>query len=183
MPMTKSTLKTALPTMVPKPTADRLNVPTNDVASSGADPPAAMSVAPATSSLSSHFSAMTSSAGTKSSSQMIAMARKRYSTPTMQPTVTPHPRFSPQSSSASRRDPPSPAAAANDGARPSETRASGAPVAARFAVQAPATTMAIAQALNAARRICRPRRGRQGGGIAAEGAGTLRTGDNTVELS
>ena len=169
MPMTKSTLKTALPTMVPKPTADRLNVPTNDVASSGADPPAAMSVAPATSSLSSHFSAMTSSAGTKSSSQMIAMARKRYSTPTMQPTVTPHPRFSPQSSSASRRDPPSPAAAvaaANDGARPSETRASGAPVAARFAVQAPATTMAIAQALNAARRICRPRRGRQGGGIA-----------------
>ena len=173
MPMTKSTLKTALPTMVPKPTADRLNVPTNDVASSGADPPAAMSVAPATSSLSSHFSAMTSSAGTKSSSQMIAMARKRYSTPTMQPTVTPHPRFSPQSSSASRRDPPSPAAAfavaaANDGARPSETRASsGAPVAARFAVQAPATTMAIAQALNAARRICRPRRGRQGRGIAA----------------
>ena len=167
MPMTKSTLKTALPTMVPKPTVDRLNVPTNDVASSGADPPAAMSVAPATSSLSSHFSAMTSSAGTKSSSQMIAMARKRYSTPTMQPTVTPHPRFSPQSSSASRRDLPSPAAAANDGARPSETRASGAPVAARFAVQAPATTMAIAQALNAARRICRPRRGRQGGGIAA----------------
>ena len=183
MPMTKSTLKTALPTMVPKPTVDRLNVPTNDVASSGADPPAAMSVAPATSSLSSHFSAMTSSAGTKSSSQMIAMARKRYSTPTMQPTVTPHPRFSPQSSSASRRDLPSPAAAANDGSCPSETRASGAPVAARFAVQAPATTMAIAQALNAARRICRPRRGRQGGGIAAEGAGTLRAGDNTVELS
>ena len=167
MPMTKSTLKTALPTMVPKPTADRLNVPTNDVASSGADPPAAMSVAPATSSLSSHFSAMTSSAGTKSSSQMIAMARKRYSTPTMQPTVTPHPRFSRQSSSASRRDLPSPAAAANDGSCPLETRASGAPVAARFAVQAPATTMAIAQALNAARRICRPRRGRQGGGIAA----------------
>ena len=32
MPMTKSTLKTALPTMVPKPTVDRLNVPTNDVA-------------------------------------------------------------------------------------------------------------------------------------------------------
>ena len=170
MPMTKSTLKTALPTMVPKPTADRLNVPTNDVASSGADPPAAMSVAPATSSLSSHFSAMTSSAGTKSSSQMIAMARKRYSTPMMQPTVTPHPRFSPQSSSASRRDRPSPAAApaaaaANDGARPSKTRASGAPCAARFAAQAPATTTASAQALTAARRICRPQRGRQGGGI------------------
>ena len=171
MPMTKSTLKTALPTMVPKPTADRLNVPTNDVASSGADPPAAMSVAPATSSLSSHFSAMTSSAGTKSSSQMIAMARKRYSTPTMQPTVTPHPRFSPQSSSASRRDPSSPAAAfaaaATAPARPETRQQRRTGRREVRPVQAPATTMAIAQALNAARRICRPRRGRQGGGIAA----------------
>ena len=113
--MTKSTLKTALPTMVPKPTVDRLNVPTNDVASSGADPPAAMSVAPATAAAELPLSAMTSSAGTKSSSQMIAMARKRYSTPTMQPTVTPHPRFLPQSSAGEparpHRPPPRPTTA------------------------------------------------------------------------
>ena len=53
IPITKRTLKTAEPTMVPKPTAleGTLKVPMNDVASSGADPPAAMRVAPATSGL------------------------------------------------------------------------------------------------------------------------------------
>ena len=66
MPMTKSTLKTALPTIVPMPTSEPLNVPMRLVASSGAEPPAAMSVAPATSFESSIFSAMISSAGTKS---------------------------------------------------------------------------------------------------------------------
>jgi hypothetical protein len=67
MPMTKSTLKTAEPMMVPKPTEPLLakKTPISDVNSSGADPPAAMSVAPATSSLMSNFSMMTSSAGTK----------------------------------------------------------------------------------------------------------------------
>ena len=79
MPMTKSTLKTALPTMVPKPTADRLNVPTNDVASSGADPPAAMSVAPATSLVSPSTSVITSRLGTKYSSQTMARPRNMYS--------------------------------------------------------------------------------------------------------
>ena len=76
--MTKSTLKTADPTMVPKPMSDRdTNWPMNDVASSGADPPAAMSVAPDTSSLRFHFSEMTSRDATKSSSQTIAMPTKR----------------------------------------------------------------------------------------------------------
>ena len=74
--MTKSTLKTADPTMVPKPMSDRdTNWPMNDVASSGADPPAAMNVAPATSSSISHFSTMQSSAGPKKLSQTIMSAR------------------------------------------------------------------------------------------------------------
>ena len=60
-----------------KPTVDPWNVPMNDVASSGADPPAAMSVAPDTSSLRFHFSEMTSRDATKSSSQTIAMPTKR----------------------------------------------------------------------------------------------------------
>jgi len=77
MPITKSTLNTADPTMVPKPTSLRWKVPTKDVASSGALPPAAMSVAPATSLLKFHSSATISSAGTKSSSQMMAMPTKR----------------------------------------------------------------------------------------------------------
>jgi hypothetical protein len=50
------TLNTAEPTMVPKPTADSVKQPMNDVKSSGADPPAAMNVAPATSSSISHRS-------------------------------------------------------------------------------------------------------------------------------
>jgi hypothetical protein len=45
IPMTKSTLNTALPTMVPKPTSEggTEKVPMSEVKSSGADPPAAYS--------------------------------------------------------------------------------------------------------------------------------------------
>ena len=76
MPMTKSTLKTALPTIVPKPTSDfETKRPMNDVASSGALPPAAMNVAPATSSSMDHLSTMTSSAGPKKLSQTIMRPR------------------------------------------------------------------------------------------------------------
>ena len=50
--MTKRTLKTAEPTMVPKPMSDLdTKTPITEVKSSGAEPPAAMKVAPATSSL------------------------------------------------------------------------------------------------------------------------------------
>jgi hypothetical protein len=77
MAMTKSTLKTADPTMVPKPMSEPVKVPMREVASSGADPPAAIRVAPAMSSLICQMSAMTSSEGTKNSSQTMAMARKR----------------------------------------------------------------------------------------------------------
>ena len=51
MPMTKRTLKTADPTIVLKPTAPSdKKVPMKEVANSGAEPPPAISVAPATSS-------------------------------------------------------------------------------------------------------------------------------------
>ena len=40
IPMTKRTLNTAEPTMVPNPTALPVKVPTNEVKSSGAEPPA-----------------------------------------------------------------------------------------------------------------------------------------------
>ena len=54
--MTKRTLKTALPTMVPIPTSETaMKTPMTEVKSSGADPPAAMKVAPATSSLIPHL--------------------------------------------------------------------------------------------------------------------------------
>ena len=47
--ITKSTLKTAEPTIVPKPTwLCDTKTPITDVASSGAEPPAAIHVAPAT---------------------------------------------------------------------------------------------------------------------------------------
>ena len=78
MPMTKRTLNTADPTMVPNPTDESLKVPMRDVASSGADPPAAMRVAPETSSLRSKRSEMISNAGTNSSSHTMAMQRKMY---------------------------------------------------------------------------------------------------------
>lgn len=47
MPITKRTLKTALPTIVPNPTVLWVKVPMKEVNSSGAEPPAAMKVAPA----------------------------------------------------------------------------------------------------------------------------------------
>ena len=67
MPITKSTLNTAEPTIVPKPTpvGSGLKVSINDVNNSGAEPPAAMSVAPAMSSESFIQSLMRPSAGTK----------------------------------------------------------------------------------------------------------------------
>ena len=73
--MTKRILNTADPTMVPIPTSENaMNTPITEVKSSGADPPAAMKVAPATSSLIPSFSMMTSSEGTKNSSQTMARA-------------------------------------------------------------------------------------------------------------
>jgi len=69
--------------MVPKPISDWRKVPMSDVASSGADPPAAINVAPATSIL--KFIRLgpdnSSKAGTKNSSQMIASARNMYRIP------------------------------------------------------------------------------------------------------
>lgn len=62
------------PTMVPMPTSLSVPTPATDVKSSGAEEPAAMKVAPATSSLRSSFSEMASREGTKKSSQMMAMA-------------------------------------------------------------------------------------------------------------
>jgi len=65
-PITNSTLNTAEPTIVPKPTSlTATNAPTSEVKSSGAEPPAAMKVAPATSGLTFHFSTMTSRAPVK----------------------------------------------------------------------------------------------------------------------
>ena len=81
--MTKRTLKTAEPTIVPKPTADCVNVPMSEVKSSGAEPPAAMKVAPATSFEMPSRSTISSSAGTKNSSQTMASARNMYATPMM----------------------------------------------------------------------------------------------------
>ena len=75
MPMTNRTLKTALPTMVPMPTSlCATKTPMMLVKSSGALPPAAMNVAPATSCEIDSFSVMTSSDGTKNSSQTMASA-------------------------------------------------------------------------------------------------------------
>jgi len=84
MPITKRMLKTAEPTIVPIPTSSNdTNTPMTDVKSSGADPPAAMKVAPATSSAISNFSIITSNDGTKNSSQTIASATNMYTTPSM----------------------------------------------------------------------------------------------------
>jgi len=80
--MTNRTLKTADPTIVPKPTWDFIDVPIKDVASSGADPPAAIRVAPATSGvIPGYFSQILSRAGTKNSSQIIAIAIAVYTIP------------------------------------------------------------------------------------------------------
>ena len=73
-------LKTAEPTMVATPSSLVALSETKDIVdvnSSGADDPAAMNVAPATSSLSPSFSHMISSEGVKKSSQTMAMPRKR----------------------------------------------------------------------------------------------------------
>ena len=58
--------------MAPTPTSVSCATPITDVNSSGAELPAAINVAPATSSESFSFSEMTSSAGTKKSSQTTA---------------------------------------------------------------------------------------------------------------
>lgn len=70
--------------MVPMPTLlCEMKTPMTEVKSSGAEPPAAMKVAPATSSEISSFSVMTVSAGTKNSSQTIAKAMNMYNMPNM----------------------------------------------------------------------------------------------------
>ena len=71
--MTKRTLKTAEPTMVPKPTSDlERKTPMMEVMSSGAEPPAAIHVAPATSSFSPCISQIASSDASKKASHTIA---------------------------------------------------------------------------------------------------------------
>ena len=62
------------PTIVPTPTSVSTATPATEVKSSGADDPAAMNVAPATSSDRFNFSEITSKDGTKKSSQIIAKA-------------------------------------------------------------------------------------------------------------
>ena len=65
-PMMQHRLKTAEPTIVPMPTSFcTANTPISDVKSSGADEPAAMNVAPATSGESLSSSMISSSDGTK----------------------------------------------------------------------------------------------------------------------
>ena len=81
IPITKSTLNTALPMIVPKPTADPVNAPMKDVASSGIEPPAAMKVAPATSGEMPFTSMSSFNAVTKYSSQTMAMPRQMYRKP------------------------------------------------------------------------------------------------------
>ena len=68
----------AHPTMVPMPTSLSTPTPATEVKSSGAEDPAAMNVAPATSSLRSSLSEIASSEGTKKSSQMIATPVLRW---------------------------------------------------------------------------------------------------------
>ena len=77
-PITNKTLNTADPTTVPKPTSvgGLLKVPIKEVKSSGAEPPAAIKVAPAISGVRLSVSEKTSRAGTKKSSQTTAIAIK-----------------------------------------------------------------------------------------------------------
>ena len=80
IPMIMSTLKTAEPTMVPMPISLQVCVLSRDMSeekSSGAEDPAAMKVAPATSSDRCSLSEMTPRDPTKKSSQTIARPRKR----------------------------------------------------------------------------------------------------------
>ena len=84
IPITKRMLKTAEPTMVPMPTSEKeMKTPMTEVKSSGAEPPAAMKVAPATSSEHPMTSMMTSRDGTKNSSQTMAKATNMYIMPAM----------------------------------------------------------------------------------------------------
>ena len=83
-PMMMRMLKMAEPTIVPTPISEPASgemSDTVDAASSGAEDPAAMNVAPATSSESWSTSQMISSAGTKKSSQIIAMPTNMKKTP------------------------------------------------------------------------------------------------------
>lgn len=66
------------PTIVPIPTSLSTVTPATEVNNSGAEEPAAMKVAPATSSERSNFSEIASNDGTKKSSQTIASAAKKY---------------------------------------------------------------------------------------------------------
>ena len=65
------------PTIVPIPTSLSTVTPATEVNNSGAEEPAAMKVAPATSSERSNFSEIASNDGTKKSSQTIASAAKK----------------------------------------------------------------------------------------------------------
>ncbi len=65
------------PTIVPTPTSLSTVTPAIDVNNSGADDPAAINVAPATSSDKSNFSLIASNDGTKKSSQTIAKAAEK----------------------------------------------------------------------------------------------------------
>mmetsp|Transcript_5748 Transcript_5748/g.22688 ORF Transcript_5748/g.22688 Transcript_5748/m.22688 type:complete len:279 (+) Transcript_5748:2064-2900(+) len=85
-------LNTALPTMVPTPKALSVPLLINDMAleaSSGADEPAAMNVAPATSSLKLNASQIFSNEATKKSSHTIAIPMNRYITPTKYANIPP----------------------------------------------------------------------------------------------
>lgn len=74
-PIIHNMLKTADPTIVPIPTSPcAIKTPIMDINNSGAELPAAMKVAPATSSLSFNFSHIFSKEATKYSSQTIAKA-------------------------------------------------------------------------------------------------------------
>ena len=91
-PMMIRMLKIAEPTIVPTP----ISLPASGLiklmalaASSGALLPAAMNVAPATSSDNRSTSHMRSSAGTKKSSHTIAIPRNMKNTPTKYPTIPP----------------------------------------------------------------------------------------------
>lgn len=90
MPITKRMLNTAEPTMVPIPTLLwEIKTPMREVKSSGAEPPAAMNVAPATSSEICSLSVMTPKAGTKYSSHTMAKATNTYIMPKMCRTTHP----------------------------------------------------------------------------------------------
>ena len=71
----KETKQSIYPTIVPTPTSLSTVTPAMEVNNSGAEEPAAMKVAPATSSLKFSFSLIASNDGTKKSSHMMANAK------------------------------------------------------------------------------------------------------------